>query len=318
MLSQFNDPFNYEKSIQLNSKYWNNPSYKYLNILEDAEGYLSLNSYYSMVKTLRKIDHPSLDGLKFTKLIRRIIKLHKESVKFGLVQNLINIEEKTIQELEYKGLKTRSSYAINIEEGSDLYYLSKVSYSKYKEFYGADIIKMNQSVRFASPDNCAKDTLDYGPLSDFHFDERKGITTVIYLSEVDIKAGPFQYIKNSELINKSTILTAIGQYVCFDLGIQHPTEMSDLPFEFRLTPSVGNFLDHWKIEKMESNLVTLNGGPGSYVMFNGQNILHRGGKPLGKNRLAIFLQPEGLLMHKLRALGGYIGGAILFGVAGFL
>ena len=315
MLNLFNEPFNPEKSIYLNAKYWDNASYTYLNLLEDAENYLSLDQYLLMIKTLRRIDNPVLVGKNFYKLIRRVIKLHQEKNSFGLMHGKITVEKNTIQNYLYSGMKSRESYPITIDTSSDLQALSETSVRIYEKLYGRDITKQNRNIRFASPDNCVRDILDYGAMSDYHFDERKGITTVVYLSEVDIDSGPFQYIKHSELIEKSTILTAIGQFVCFDLGVQKPNQMNNLPFEFRQTPSIGNFLEEWKIKILDENKITLNGGPGTYVMFNGQNILHRGGKPLAKDRLAIFLQPEGMLTHKLRSLTSCFRSRLYLGIS---
>jgi hypothetical protein len=143
---------------------------------------------------------------------------------------------------------------------------------------------------------------NFGPMSDYHNDELKGITCVIYLSDVKRENGAFSFIQGSENIPRSSVLTAIHQTVCFDMKITNPDEMKCVPLEFRSTPLIGNFLESEKIEALLHKETVLEGGAGKTIIFNGQKLIHRGGKPNSGSRYAAFLAMEGCVVHKIKSL----------------
>ena len=69
---------------------------------------------------------------------------------------------------------------------------------------------MHRQIRLAFPDDKRTEGITrWGDLSDFHIDEAKGITTMIYLSDVlNPSEGAFQYVENSEKMPRSRVLTA--------------------------------------------------------------------------------------------------------------
>ena len=58
-----------------------------------------------------------------------------------------------------------------------------------------------------------------------HLDEKKGITTIMYLSDVTETDGPFRYVKGSHDAPCSYILKALHEFMSCDLKINSPEQM---------------------------------------------------------------------------------------------
>jgi hypothetical protein len=98
------------------------------------------------------------------------------------------------------------------------------------------------------------------------------------------------------------ILSAIHQCVEFDMLVTTPDSLASFPLEFRGSMGIGNFLDEDKVKAVCEFRRDVEGPVGTFVTFNGQYVLHRGGKPLAGTRTAAFLQPEGLVRHKMKSV----------------
>jgi hypothetical protein len=184
--------------------------------------------------------------------------------------------------------------------------LQKCTAAIYKDQYGYDLLRINRTVRFAIPDERQADLERYGPLSDYHNDEYKGVSTIVYLSKVTDENGAFSYIRGSERIPRSLVLTALHQCVEFDMRLTDPEQLRAVPLEFRGSLAIGNFLEDDKVRVVLGFRETLEGGVGTYVTFNGQYVLHRGGKPKAGSRTAAFFQPVGVACHRLQSIASML------------
>jgi hypothetical protein len=296
----FGDPFNPDQSIQLNNRYWPSEKNKYLSALIDAENFLREGRNIQMARVLHSIKSPLLSGASFRRILRRIRKLHQDQFDFGFIVGKIDLSADTTNKLQYEGSRSREAYDVRIDDCQALDAIAEETKSLFRSRFGNDLIRMNSTVRYARPDERVADITHFGPLSDFHNDEHKGVSGIVYLSDVKEENGAFQFIPYSNKIPRSIVLAGIHQYVCFDLGLQMAHQMEGLPLEFRSTPAIGNFLDDWKVKILNDAVKTLEGPVGSYIIFNGQYLIHRGGKPKTGERTALFFQPEGLIRLKAR------------------
>ncbi len=304
----FSDPLDPARSIQLNNKYWPGEKFKLLGPISEAEGLLSEGGPAAALRPLQYL-RPRFSGADvFRKFLRRLHRLHLYRSDFGVRQGAVDLTAETISANRYSGDATRAEYPL--ERASAFASLIHDTERIYRSAYGTDYVRMNSSVRFAVPDERRADVTDYGPLSDYHNDEYKGISTIVYLCEVTSENGPFSYVRGSHLIPRSLVLMAIHQCVAFDMGFDigrvSVDQMTQVPLEFRGSPGIGNFLDSEKTEVVQRYVETVEGAPGTFVTFNGQYLLHRGGKPVAGSRTAAFLQPEGMFRHKIASFGSLI------------
>lgn len=291
----FNDPFDSDRSIQLNNKYWPTERYQLLGLLKDCEASIigkRIDSRSAPFTRLRK--HFASDEY-FEKMLRRLGRILCFQSDFGYMTETVQVEEELLSNIAY--MKQKNIENAILPKSGNLDKLAESVKKKYLEEYGFDIVAKHKTVRYSG----IQVTPDYGPMSDFHNDELKGITCIVYLSDVKRENGAFSFISKSEKIPRSALLTAIHQTVCFDMGLSSPEKMLDLPLEFRGTPIIGNFINSEKRDILLQNLVVFEGGPGDAIIFNGQQVIHRGGKPESGWRYAAFLAMEGKFVHKIRS-----------------
>jgi hypothetical protein len=291
----FSDPFDPSKSLQLNNKYWPSESYSLLSLLQDCQASIAdkIDSNCAPFKRLRKLlGSESI----FEKLLRRLGKIQCFQSDFGYLIKEVAINERLIRDIKYMEEQDLGNGPLPSTGHFDD--VSKMVKSIYLSEYGWDIAKAHKSVRYAK----AQAIPDLGPMSDYHNDELKGITCIIYLSDVNPSNGAFSFIAGSQYIPRSSVLTAIHQTVCFDLGLTKPNQMEALPLEFRCTPIIGNFVEIEKSKILLESNVVFEGPPGSTIIFNGQRLIHRGGRPISGSRYAAFVVMEGILIHKIRSL----------------
>jgi hypothetical protein len=296
----FDDPFVPSRSIQLNNKYWPGSTFTLLDMLRDAEKVLRSGDVVTTAHRLRSLKAHFRSDDFFRKFLRRLHRLALFKSSFGCVTGRIDLPASAVAANRYTGPDTRASYPLSnvgsferlIEENAAI----------YKKSYGRDLLRTNTTVRFAMPDERQADILNYGSLSDYHNDEYKGVSTIIYLCDVTEANGAFSYIEGSHDVPRSLVLSAIHQCVEFDMLITTPESLAGLPLEFRGSMGIGNFLDDDKVATLSRFRRTVEGPTGTFVTFNGQYVLHRGGKPLSGTRTAAFLQPEGLLRHKMTSV----------------
>ena len=295
----FNQPFDPNRSIQLNNKYWSSDKYTILNLLEDCEASISEQGIDSRSAPLIHLKKLFPKEIYYQKMIRRLSKLLCFQSNFGHMIQSFPVSSRLIEKISYSG--DQDSFSMPLPSEEKFKKLSRKVREVYHAEYGWDFSIVHKSVRYARSSVSMQAAMNFGPMSDYHNDELKGITGIIYLSEVKRENGPFSFIQGSENIPRSSILTAIHQAVCFNMGITKPDQMECLPLEFRSTPIIGNFLESEKIDALLEKETVLEGRAGEAIIFNGQKVIHRGGKPASGSRYAAFLAMEGMVIHKVRS-----------------
>jgi hypothetical protein len=296
----FDDPLDPARSIQLNNKHWSGERYSLLGLIGEADAAVQAGELRAAARILSPLSRWFVQAGSYARLLRRLHRLHSFRSDFGCLVGRVAVTSAALEANRYRGESTRASYPL--VEPECFAAVARETAAIYARAYGRDLLRMHRSVRFAVPDERQADVTEYGSLSDYHNDQYKGITTVVYLCDVREENGPFSFIRDSNLIPRSLVLTAIHQAVHFDMELITPQQLAALPLEFRGSPGIGNLLDPEKVEVLKNHCELLVGEPGTRVTFNGQYLLHRGGKPVSGSRLAAFFQPEGLLLHKLHSV----------------
>lgn len=296
----YSDPLDPSRSIQLNNRYWPGDRFQLLTLIREAEGLVARGDLASAGRELQRLRKHFKHDMFYRRFMFRLHRLRTFRSSFGHRKGRIEVDDDVIRANAYAGAETRASYPLasarHFEE------LVRETTNIYRDQYGRDLIGVNCTVRFAKPDSRQLEVTEHGPLSDYHNDEMKGVTTVVYLSDVKDSNGAFSFIPGSHLIPRSLILTAIHQVVDFDMGLRTTEQLTAVPLEFRGSACIGNFLDEEKVDVLYNAREVLEGDVGTFVTFNGQYVLHRGGKPTVGTRTAAFIQPEGLLRHKLKSV----------------
>jgi hypothetical protein len=295
----FNQPFDPNSSIQLNNKYWSSDKYTLLNLLKDCEASLSEQGIRSRSAPLIHLKKLFPKEIYYQKMIKRLGKLLCFQSNFGHMIQSVPVSRSLIEKVSYSG--DQDAFYMPLPRDEEFKKLSQEVRGLYHAEYGWDFSILHKTMRYARSSATMQKAMNFGPMSDYHNDELKGITCVIYLSEVKRENGAFSFIQGSECIPRSSILIAIHQTVCFNMGLTMPEQMVCLPLEFRSTPIIGNFLESEKIDALLENETVLEGGAGRAIIFNGQRVIHRGGKPVSGSRYAAFLAMEGMVIHKVRS-----------------
>jgi hypothetical protein len=296
----FDDPLDPVRSLQLNNKYWPGEKYTLLGLIAEAEAAVGAGELVAAARLLRPLERWFTAGGSYARFLRRLHRVHLFRSGFGCAVGKVSLPGVAIEANRYGGSGTRASYPLKRAEMFAS--LSDRTASTYARAYGTDLIKVNKLIRYAVPDERQADVTDYGVLSDYHNDEYKGITTIVYLCDVTEENGAFSFIRDSERIRRSLVLTAIHQAVHFDMQRSTAEQLAPLPLEFRGSTGIGNLLEPDKAAMLHEHCEIVAGEPGTFVTFNGQYLLHRGGKPVSGSRLAAFFQPEGILRHKLQSV----------------
>jgi len=298
----FADPLDPGRSLQLNNKYWPGEKFGLLGVIADAEAILEEGKPGATARHLQHLRRFFPGDRFFAKFLGRLHRLSLFRSQFGCVSGHLDLSQQTIEANLYRGPETRASYPLRRANADDLGSLIKDTVATYKAQYGRDIVRTHCTVRFAKPDERQLDVTGHGVLSDYHNDEYKGISTIVYLCDVKDENGAFSFIRGSHLVPRSLILSAIHQCVAFDMALTTPHELTSVPLEFRGSPGIGNFIENDKADIAYRFLEIVEGRAGTFATFNGQYLLHRGGKPLSGSRTAVFFQPEGLLRHKVASV----------------
>jgi hypothetical protein len=300
----FADPLDPARSIQLNNRHWPGESFGLLSLLADAEACVQSGELGAAARVLQRLQRYFAGSGFFGKFLHRLHRLHTFRSQFGYITGQLDIAESAIKANEYTGASTRASYPL--QSSASFARLISDTTRIYREQYGFDFLRTTCSVRFARPDERRADITNFGVLSDYHNDEYKGISTIVYLSDVKDENGAFSYIADSHLIPRALVLTALHQCVEFDMGLTTPEQLGGLPLEFRGSVGIGNFLDEEKLQVVNRFRRVLEGAAGTFVIFNGQYVLHRGGKPSTGTRTAAFVQTHGLLHHKIKSMSSFL------------
>lgn len=296
---EFNDPMDPARSLQLNNRYWKGESFTHLDILRTADDDINNGRYGALKKSLKPV-MALLPKEHHRAFVARLAYSITYRIVFEPIRFNLRLPDSFIEANSYTGEKNEVYMdGKNVEE---LRHVVGLAHNAYTEYYGRDILRSGFQVRYINSSNAQRVTeiTSHGAFSDFHLDQRSEFTCIVYLSNVGPTNGCFSYLDGSSTIQKSHLLRALHGVVTFEMGLPNPEQTSHLPLELRGGIGLGNFLDDEKHQKLASAKVDVLGPPGSGVIFNGFDTIHRGGKPTEGERLAIFVSTGGRLTMRLR------------------
>ena len=301
VVEYFNDPLDPARSLQLNNRYWAGESFRYLEVLREADEDVEHRRYTSIRKTIKPVKALLPDRLHRVFLSRLVYSIMYRVV-FPPIRFSIQLSDEFVRANSYDGSADQATQPGRHTE--ELKYIVDLVHGIYRDHYGMDKLSSEFAVRYIHarhPDAKLRMT-QYGDFSDFHLDEGKDFTAIIYLAHVDRQNGCFTYIDNSYAIRKSHLLRALHQVVDILIGPSNPKpeQRSHLPLELRGSMAIGNYLDDAKRERLRDCQVQVTGDPGHGIIFNGFDTMHRGGQPLAGHRTALFISTKGHINMRLK------------------
>lgn len=297
----FNDALDPKRSLQLNNRYWKGEDFRHLELLREADDALESRRFRALRKSLRHVKR-LLPERYHRSFLSRMVYAVMYSVTFEPIRFSLRLPDEFLRENTYQGSDSIAYYDARHAEA--LKYVVDLVHAIYRDQYGKDVLRSQASVRYANSENDALQVrmTSGGALSDFHLDEGKDFTAIVYLCRVTSANGCFEYIEGSNSVRKSPILRALHQVVDFDMGLSgaSPEDHAHLPLELRGSMALGNYLDEEKVERLSASRVEVTGNAGDGIIFNGFDTIHRGGKPLTGNRTAVFVATRGLINKRLQ------------------
>jgi hypothetical protein len=297
--SYFNDPMDPARSLQLNNRYWPGETFQHLDALRAADDDIKAKRYGSLKKSLKPV-LALLPKEYHRAFLARLAYSITYRIVFEPIRFAIKLSDEFIDANSYKGDKNEAYMeGRNVEE---LRHVVGMAHTAYQEYYGRDILSSGFQVRYINSTNTQRveEITGHGAFSDFHLDQRSEFTCIVYLTNVGTRNGCFSYLDGSSTVQKSHLLRALHGVVSFEMGLPNPEQTAHLPLELRGGIGLGNFLDDDKHSRLAGAKIDVVGPPGSGVIFNGFDTIHRGGKPIEGERLAIFVSTGGRLTMRLR------------------
>jgi hypothetical protein len=294
----FNDPLDPPRSLQLNNRYWKGETFTHLDMLREADDDINNRRLVSLRKSLKRVK--SLLPAKFhysflSKLVYSMI----YRVSFEPIRFSIKLSDGFLSANSFDGRES-VAYKTATQTG-ELKYIVDLAHSIYRDKYGIDVLSSKFELRYMNSTNV--DSVNrmtrFGDFSDFHLDAGKDFTCVIYLCHVGADNGCFTYLDGTGSLHKSHLLRALHQVVNFDMGLSTPDQLSPLPLELR-GGAIGDLLDDEKRDRLRDACVHVLGDTGDGIIFNGFDLLHRGGKPVRGERTSLFISTTGHLHMRLK------------------
>ena len=292
----------FDYCLDANNKYWQHDGSINLAHLAVCESQLRSKRYDLLEQSIINYWPDCFSPRSLRWIINRARYIHNSSKIFSytfptrlfglsVYSDLIHDPSFSISQLDSKSLYSECTSVIDLAKSLQFH------------LYGTDYYIPNFHFRYATPFSTSQAWRSRGPLGDFHNDQSRGITYLIYLSNVNQNSGPFQFIDNIDPFFRSFFLMAVQQYNLrryLKLNIDPFEYLQSLPLLFRSLPSIGDYLSESRAEFLSSRIVSLEGNSGTSILFNGQFLLHRGGKPLSENRLAAMGTIRGIIKPALR------------------
>lgn len=298
LAAYFNDPLDPARSLQLNNRYWKTESFWHLDMLREAEYDIENFRIASLRKSLKPVKSLLPDKVHRA-FVRRVVYSMMYHVSFAPIRFSIKLSNEFVRDNLYDGPQDEASKSARHTE--ELKYIVDLAHNIYRDHYGIDVLSSTFAVRYMRSRNAeVRRMIEYGDLSDFHMDEGKDFTCIIYLCPVNRDNGCFTYIDGSFAMRKSHVLRALHQVVDFDLKLATPEARSQLPLELRGSMAIGNYLDDEKKERVRNACVEVLGNAGDGIIFNGFDTIHRGGKPVAGERTAVFISTRGHINKRLK------------------
>jgi hypothetical protein len=299
LASYFNDPLSPERSLQLNNRYWKLDRFQYLDLLREADDDINNYRLVSLRKSLRPIK--ALLPPQFHKaFVSRLVYSMVYRTSFAPFKFTLKLSDSFVKANSYSG--PENEVYKDVLQTEELKYVVDLIHSIYRDKYGSDVLTSRFSVRYINSTNAKRvnEITRYGDFSDFHLDQYKDFTCIIYLCRVNRENGCFSYLDGTSGLHKSHLLRALHQVVTFDMGLSTPEQTSHLPLELRGGMGIGDFLDDDKRDKLRESQVDFVGNVGDGIIFNGFDTLHRGGKPVHGERTSVFISTGGHLAMRAK------------------
>jgi hypothetical protein len=286
----FSNPYEVDNSYQLSGITIGKSSLDLIGFIEDADKYLENNEYKKFIICFRKITS-CIPNLK-----------HRQMIMYRIIYNYLNLKSfepviSSFDSIDVSGMVDLSLTTIQQK-------LTLISKKYVQNTYGKDVLRTNfswrqnkQKITLKANVNNEKKKINY-----IHLDEKKGITTIMYLSDVTETDGPFRYVKGSHDAPCSYILKALHEFMSCDLKINSPEQMKDFPAEYRQSINYYDFLETEKKKSLDQLSVSVLGQRGTIVSFAGNRLLHGGGSPTAGARSALFVQHVGLFRQRFRVV----------------
>jgi hypothetical protein len=154
-----------------------------------------------------------------------------------------------------------------------------------------------------------RDRFRHHRFGNHHFDEDVySLPLIIYLSDVSQSCGPFEYLSACDKYSHSFVLRAFHQALNHDCRISSLDEASfpviaRLPSVFRGGDVIGNLYPQARFE--DAGPVSVNGGIGTAILFDGFNVIHAGGLPSEGSRKSLFVNfrfPVAKIIPRIRMM----------------
>jgi len=304
----FSDPYDVSRSFQLSDRLRHNDKFRLIDRIKDADEALKNKQYRTFLRLINSI----------TSFLGRG---HRDRIVSRVVYNdiyLKSFEPKTFNmplSRQEGRFIAASQPSIHLELGINLKtineHLVRTARKSFHALYGIDLSASSIAIRYSKmlePVQGASGALRNPSEAMFkdtnanflHMDEKKGITTILYLSDVTASNGAFRYVEGSHRANISPTLKGLHEFVYNDLQITTYEGVKSFPPEFRAGINYYVWLEPEKQQVIDSFTKTVIGPAGTGITFAGNRLLHGGGIPYASERSALFVQHVGLFLHRLR------------------
>ena len=303
----FSDPYDHEKSFWVHSEIRADLK----ECLVEADRHLAAGNVRLAKAALQKIAQQLPEAFR-DRFFLRLMYNHIYLRFYETRQQKIDLPPGLKDEYARKFSDSRA-VADNIEAPPQLDGLVRRTRGEMSTLYGADFIKSSVSVRYANhlspPPYRCDNTQDVTSqlLSAMHFDEKKGITSIVYLTDVDEQTGCFSYLDGSHRIRQSVSIRAFHETLMHDMGVKtvEDARRHGVPDELAGTLAYGENLPPAKREIALRYVYKLTGPAGTAISFAGNILVHGGGWPLKGERIAVFVDHIGLIRHRAQYLVPY-------------
>jgi hypothetical protein len=308
----FCNPYDISTSFQLSAWLKGNDKLKLITQIRDADLALQNRDY----RTLLKLIKPVISFLNLNqrrKIIKRII--YNDIYLQTYEPHIVSVPVEKIGGRFSIGSKPSIHQELGLTLDGIKNSLAATSKKRFHQLYGYDLSQTQISIRYSraigsesdnergidiqtQAENSFRDTN-----SNFlHFDEKKGLTTILYLSEVTSSNGAFRYVEGSHKAKISPILKAIHEFMLNDMKFTTHEAVIHYPPEFRAGINYYWWLEPEKRRIIDLFLKVHTGPAGTAISFAGNKLLHGGGIPYSGERSALFIVHVGMFSHRLRQL----------------
>ena len=295
VLCGLSDPFDPDRSLNLNRRHWPGAAFSGLDLLREAEALFRRGDEAGCRRVLQALGSPVRDGGHIDAIVWRARRLAVGENAFGYATGSLDVrgadprlwvnihddpKDDSVHAVRLKGRVTRAFDP-----------MLRTLRALHQVHFGAGARQMVVMTRYAHSVAGSAPPASSNPAEDFHFDGYGDFNAVCYLQTVTEDDGPFEYIDGSQALSQSLLLRAVHEHLFFDLGLTRPQQLESWPLALRGTPRVGDFLDPDKAQALLAYRREMLGGPGLYILFDARYLIHRGGMPRRGRRLAVFANP---------------------------